>query len=49
LAIKLGLHKGVKELMPLSVLNFLKSLRAQFYESYYSLRKTSYNTVNSVQ
>jgi hypothetical protein len=49
LAIKLGLHKGVKELMPLPVLNLLKSLRTQSYQSYYSFRKTSYNSVNSVQ
>jgi acetyltransferase (GNAT) family protein len=49
LAIKLGLHKGAKELIPLRVLNLLKSLRAQFYRSYYSLRKTSHNTVSPVR
>jgi len=49
LAIKLGFHKGAKELIPLSVLNLLKSLRKQFYRGYYSLRKTSHNIVRSSQ
>jgi len=49
LAIKLGLHKGAKELIPLRVLNLLKSLRAQFYRSIYSSSKSSHDTVHSVQ
>ena len=49
LAIKLGLHRGVKELVPASAIKLLKSLRSQFYRSYYSLEKTPQNETSSGQ
>jgi hypothetical protein len=49
LAIKLGLHKGAKALLPLGLLNLLKSVRAKFYQSYYSFKKTTPNSVTAVK
>jgi len=49
IAIKLGVHKGAKGLIPVPVLNLLKSLRAQFYRTRHFLRETLRDTVTSVR
>jgi len=49
LAIKLGLHKGAKELMPVRVIKLLKSLREQFYRIHYRLEKNPQNAASSVE
>ena len=49
LAIKLAVHKGVKGLIPVSVLKLLRCLRSQLYRSRPSSRETSQDTVNSLQ
>jgi hypothetical protein len=48
-AIRLGLDKGVKGVLPVSAVSFLRNLRTQFYERRYSARENVQNTVNSVQ
>jgi len=49
LAIRLGLHKGARQLIPLPVLTSLKSLRLQFYRIRYSPRETSQGAVSSTE
>ena len=48
-AIRLGLHKGVKRLIPQPTVNFLRRLRSQFCERRYSAGKSVQNPPASVQ
>jgi hypothetical protein len=49
LAFQLGLHRGVKGVIPPPVANLLRHARSQFYRHRYSARKSLPHTVSSVQ
>lgn len=48
LAFQLGLHRGVKGVIPPPVVNLLRHVRSQLYRRRYAARKSSPHTVSSV-
>jgi len=49
LAIQLGAHNGVKNVIPVPISNFLRSLRSQVYQRWYSAKDNVTETVNAVR
>jgi hypothetical protein len=48
-AIRLGVHNGMKRLIPQSAVKMLRGLRSEFYQRRYSSGKSLSQTVNSIQ